>query len=464
MRKINKIEPRVPTITKLKKVAAYARVSVEKGRTLNSLSAQVSYYNNLIQRNNEWEYVGVYADSGISGTKTEGRDEFNRLLADCENGLVDIILCKIISRFARNTVDLLATVRHLKTLGIEVRFEKENINSLSSDGELMLSILASFAQEESISISNNVKWAIRKGFQKGKPRIGIIYGYEVKNGKLKVNEHQKEVVIRIFNLYLNGNSAYAISKILNNDNIPTYYNKKWHSHVVLSILRNEKYVGNCLLQKYYTQNPLTHQLKPNSGELPMYYATDTHSAIINEELFNKVQIELSRRGGTDIVNTIATKDKALNPNDRKSNPNRTKANWDEEMRAKHAEVYKSRETMKHFKYDLSLFIKCEECGQNLTAQRRIYADKSIGVKWVCYKHYKLAKSDTKPPFFDDEILKNLICDVLNIEVFDSDIMIENLTHISVEKDMLTFHFINGDKTQKQYPKVKQKYRRSIQNG
>ena len=168
-KKITKIEPTKIELPKLKKVAAYARVSVDKGRTMHSFSAQVSFYNNLIQKNPEWEYAGVYADLGISGTDIKNRDEFKRLLDDCEQGKIDIILTKPISRFARNTVDLLNTVRHLKELGIEVRFEKENINSMSGDGELMLSILASFAQEESISISNNVKWGTRKRFQQGIP-------------------------------------------------------------------------------------------------------------------------------------------------------------------------------------------------------------------------------------------------------------------------------------------------------
>ena len=168
MRKINRIEPSAPVMPTRKKVAAYARVSEEKGRTLHSLSAQVSFYSKYIQTHREWEYAGVYADEGISGS-TENRDEFKRLLEDCDAGKIDIVLTKSISRFARNTVDLLETVRHLRDIGVEVRFEKENINSMSGDGELMLSILASFAQEESRSTSENVKWAIRRNFQKGKP-------------------------------------------------------------------------------------------------------------------------------------------------------------------------------------------------------------------------------------------------------------------------------------------------------
>lgn len=167
MRTIEIIMPQAPALVRRKRVAAYARVSVESARMQHSLSAQVSYYSAFIQQHAEWEYAGVYADYGISGTGTKDRDEFNRLLADCDAGKIDIVLTKSIQRFARNTVDLLNVVRHLRELGIEVRFEKENINSMSGDGELMLSILASFAQEESRSISDNCKWGIRKRFQSG---------------------------------------------------------------------------------------------------------------------------------------------------------------------------------------------------------------------------------------------------------------------------------------------------------
>lgn len=171
MRKVSKIEPITPSLPTRKKVAAYARVSMETERLNHSLSAQVSYYSNLIQSNPEWEYAGVYADNAITGTKSSSREEFQRMLEDCEAGKIDIILTKSISRFARNTVDLLETVRHLKELGIEVRFEKEHINSLSGDGEVMLTLLASFAQEEDRSLSENVKWgpgsALSRAFPTG---------------------------------------------------------------------------------------------------------------------------------------------------------------------------------------------------------------------------------------------------------------------------------------------------------
>ena len=177
MKKINVLEPKQPALAPRKRVAAYARVSMETERLKHSLSAQISYYSALIQKNPEWIYAGVYADDAISGTGTEKRGEFNRLIADCDAGRIDIVLVKSISRFARNTVDLLNTVRHLKDIGVEVWFEDEGIHSLDGEGELMLTILASFAQEESRSISENCKWGIRKQYERGASRGCKIYGY-----------------------------------------------------------------------------------------------------------------------------------------------------------------------------------------------------------------------------------------------------------------------------------------------
>lgn len=195
MRKITKLERRTPALPSRKRVAAYARVSKDTERLMHSVSEQVSYYSKLIQKNPEWEYAGVYADKGITGTLTSMRDEFQRMLSDCEAGKIDIILTKSISRFARNTVDLLETVRHLKSIGVEVRFEKEKINTFSEDGELMLSLLASFAQEESMSISENSKWGIRKRFESGE--IGAankhILGYRYDDEKSSTSSFQRRL-------------------------------------------------------------------------------------------------------------------------------------------------------------------------------------------------------------------------------------------------------------------------------
>ena len=220
MRTVSKIEAKTPTVPTRKRVAAYARVSEEKGRTLHSLSAQVSFYSSFIQKHPEWGYVGVYADSGMTGTSSD-RNEFQRLLADCNAGKIDIVLVKSISRFARNTVDLLETVRHLRDIGVEVRFEKERINSLSGDGELMLSILASFAQEESRSTSENVKWAIRKGFKEGRGNQFCLYGYHWDGNEYHIVPEEAEIVRLIFSNFLKGLSAEQTEKQLDSMDAPT---------------------------------------------------------------------------------------------------------------------------------------------------------------------------------------------------------------------------------------------------
>lgn len=286
-----------PQLQRKKRVAAYARVSMESERLMHSLSAQISYYSELIQKNPEWIYAGVYADEGITGTQKEKRNKFKRMIADCENGKIDIILVKSISRFARNTVDLLETVRHLKELGIEVRFEKENINSISSDGELMLSILASFAQEESRSISENVKWGTRKRFEKGIPNGRVrVYGYQWRDTKLEIIPNEAETVKRIYCEYLNGNSPRKIAKGLNDENILTKLGCKWSDFSIRYILTNVTYTGNMMLQKIFVDDPISKQRKTNCGELPRYFVENTHEPIIDKDTFDRVQIELKNRG------------------------------------------------------------------------------------------------------------------------------------------------------------------------
>lgn len=295
MRKITKIQPPVPSMPTRKRVAAYARVSVEKGRPLHSLSAQVSYYSAFIQKHPEWEYVGVYADKGETGTLA-GRSEFQRLIADCEAGKVDIVLTKSISRFARNTVDLLETVRRLRELDIEVRFEEQNIHSLSGDGELMMTILASFAQEESRSLSENVKWAIRKGFKEGKTNSFNIYGYRWDGEKFVVEPAEAEVVKLIYANFLNGLSAEQTARQLSEMGVKSYTGlPEFSATSVRAILRNDKYTGVLRLQKTYIENHITHRYMINHGELPIYLVEDAHEAIIDKVTFKAVQAEQARR-------------------------------------------------------------------------------------------------------------------------------------------------------------------------
>ena len=296
MAKITRVDQAVPTIKTKKKVAAYARISMESERMNHSLSAQISYYSSLIQKNPDWQYAGVFADDGISGTGIAKRDEFKRMIEAANNGEIDIILTKSIQRFARNTVDLLETVRHLKDIGVEVRFEKEHINSMSGDGELMLTILASFAQEESRSLSENCKWGIRKRFEKGIPNGHFrVYGYRWEGNELVIVPEEAAVVRRIFQNFLDGKSRLETEREFAAEGITTRDGCRWVDSNIKVVLTNVTYTGNLLLQKEFISDPISKQRKKNKGQLPQYYVEDTHPAIIDKATFDYVQEEIARR-------------------------------------------------------------------------------------------------------------------------------------------------------------------------
>lgn len=294
MRKITTIERTSLQPIQRKRVAAYARVSSGKDAMLHSLSAQISYYNSYIGKRGDWKFAGIYADEAITGTK-EARPEFQRLLEDCRSKKIDMIITKSITRFARNTVTLLKAVRELKLLGIDVYFEKENIHSLSADGEFMLTILASYAQEESRSVSENLKWRIRKMFAKGRPNTGNMLGYRLFDGELHVVPEEAEIVKTIFSDYLSGMGFYAIAKKLNDAGVLTKHCAAWGKSAIQKMLRNEKYSGDMLLQKTFSLDHLSKKRQVNHGELPMYQVIDSHEAIIDKATFAKVQSEIERR-------------------------------------------------------------------------------------------------------------------------------------------------------------------------
>jgi len=278
-----------------KRVAAYARVSVDSPELMDSLEAQVSYYRDYIHAHPSWEFAGVYADAGISGTAIKRRNELQRILDECEAGRIDIILTKSISRFARNTVDLLKTVRQLREWNISVRFERENIDSLSPDGELMLSILASYAQEESYSTSENVKWGIRKRFSQGKFPAYNMYGYKWVNEHFEIIEEEAQAVRFMYSSFADGMLLTEISDALAGQGI---YNRKglpFGKSSIMRILDQEKYRGFSILQRTFTQDHLTHNKKINRGELPRFLVKGTHPVIIEKELYEKVEAERERR-------------------------------------------------------------------------------------------------------------------------------------------------------------------------
>lgn len=287
--------------TQKKRVAGYARVSTELEEQQSSYEAQLDYYTNYIQSNPDWEFVEVYADEGISATTTKNRDGFNRMIQDALEGKIDLIVTKSVSRFARNTVDTLTIVRQLKEKGIEVYFEKENIHTLDSKGELLITIMSSLAQEESRSISENVTWGQRKRFADGKVSMPYkqFLGYEKapKKGEPPViNEEQAETVRLIYRLFLEGKTFTAIAHYLEDHGILSPGGKqKWQSGTVQSILTNEKYKGDALLQKCFTVDFLTKKTKVNEGEVPQYYVENSHPAIISADVFEMVQVEIRRR-------------------------------------------------------------------------------------------------------------------------------------------------------------------------
>lgn len=280
------LHTRSPHTSKVRRrVAAYARVSTDSEEQLTSYEAQVDYYTHFIKNNPDWQFVGVYTDEGISGTNTKHRDGFNRMVQDALDGKIDLIVTKSVSRFARNTVDSLTTIRKLKEVGCECLFQKENIMTFDSKGELLITIMSSLAQEESRSISENVTWGQRKRFSDGKVSMayGQFLGYRKgADGLPEIIPEEAEIVRRIYREFMQGQSSNAIAKELTADGIPTPGKRRvWQRATVESILANEKYKGSALLQKTFTVDFLSKKTKVNEGEVTQYYVEDSHPAIID---------------------------------------------------------------------------------------------------------------------------------------------------------------------------------------
>ena len=286
-------------IPKKRRVAAYARVSTDHEEQLTSYEAQVDYYTNYIQGRNDWIFAGVYTDEGITGTNTKRREGFKSMVADALAGKFDLIVTKSVSSFARNTVDSLTTIRQLKENSIEVYFEKENIWTFDGKGELLLTIMSSLAQEESRSISENCTWGQRKRFSDGKVTVPFarFLGYDRgADGNLVLNENEAVIVLRIYSMYLQGMTPHGIAARLTEDGVKSPGGKdKWNQGAVKSILTNEKYKGDALLQKSYMVDFLTQKKKVNEGEIPQYYVEGNHEAIVSPEVYDMVQREMESR-------------------------------------------------------------------------------------------------------------------------------------------------------------------------
>jgi site-specific DNA recombinase len=346
-----------------RKVAGYARVSTDHDEQFTSYEAQIDYYTKYIQSRDDWEFVKVYTDEGISGTGTKKRVGFRTMIDDALAGKIDLIVTKSVSRFARNTVDSLSTIRELKDHGVECYFEKENIWTFDGKGELLITIMSSLAQEESRSISENCTWGQRKRFADGKVSVPFsrFLGYDRgPNGELVVNPEEAKTIKEIYRLFLQGQTPYGIAKQLTSEGILTPGGKtKWSVTTVKGILKNEKYKGDALLQKSYTVDYLTKKTKMNEGEIPQYYVEGDHEAIIEPAIFDQVQIELERRC-----------------------PGRNR----------HSGVH-----------DFSGMIKCGQCGSWYGSKVWHSTSKYRKMIWQCNHKFDGGKKCTTPHLTDDEI-------------------------------------------------------------
>lgn len=398
-KKIQKVEVKNPRIIKALKVAAYTRVSSGKDLMLHSLSQQVSYFSNYIQKHKDWIYCGVYIDEALTGTK-DTRPNFRRLIEDCKAGKVDFIVTKSISRFARNTVTLLETVRELKLLGIGVFFEEQNINTLTADGELMLTILASYAQEESLSASENQKWRIRNDYKNGILPLchQHIYGYKrTEDGGLEIVPEEAEIVRLIYKLFLDGLGSIKIREYLTENDVPASPSDRWTEKRIRYILSNEKYVGDLLLQKTFRTDHLTKHDKVNRGELPQYYVTDNHEAIISREMYEAVQLELERK------------------------------------RAKH---YKKE---KGISYPFTGKLLCGVCGKNY--RRKVNPSRVV---WICSTFDRLGKKNCASKQIPEDTLFEITNEVLETIEFDTQKFEASIEKILVpQANHLTFVFKDG---------------------
>lgn len=385
MRKVTKIigNTALTNVQPKLRVAAYCRVSTDSDEQLVSLEAQRTHYEAYIKAKPNWDFCGVYYDEGISGTKKEKRSELLRLLADCENKQIDFIVTKSISRFARNTTDCLEIVRRLNEIGVSIFFEKENINTQAMDSELMLSILSSLAENESISISQNSKWSIQRKFQNGTYKLSSPpYGYDYVDGQLIVNEEQAEVVRRIFAEVLSGQGTNKIAEGLNVDGIPPKRGELWTATSIRGILGNEKYTGDVIFQKTYTDKHFNRRY--NNGEKDQYYVRNNHEAIISRKDFEAANEALLQRA----------KEKGF-----------------EEGTSK----YQNR-------YLFSTRIKCAECGSAF--KRRIHSSGSLKyIAWCCSKHLN-DSSDCSMKFIREASIQQAFVTMINKLIFSRKLVLK----------------------------------------
>ena len=372
------------------RVAAYARVSSDKDAAFHSLEAQTEYYQEYVRNHPSWVLVDIYSDNAISGT-TINRPEFQRMLKDCRAGNIDLVITKSVTRFARNTVILLETIRELKALGIDCFFEKENMHSISPDGELLLTLLAMYAEEEARSASENQKWRIQKLYDQGKPAGGHTYGYRLKGEQYVVEPSEADHVREIYKLYLSGMGLAKVARTMIEHGIPSPFGSKWSSTSIGYILQNEKYVGDLILQKKFRENFRTKRNLTNTGELRKVYVKHSHEPIIDREIFDAVQDEIERR--------------RKHRTERKPEHNNS------------SQLFKG-------------LILCGCCGATF---RRVYtnAKKSDKAVWICGKFHRYGKAVCQSQRIPEAILIEKTEEVLGERDLTADLIRSKINRITV---------------------------------
>ncbi len=371
-------------MSKLLKVAAYCRVSTDDKEQKTSYEAQIQYYTNKINKNPDWQMAGIFADEGITGTQAKKRPEFLKMIRLCRQRKIDIILTKSLSRFARNTVDSLKYIRELKELGIAVISEKENINTLTAESEMLITIMSCFAQAESESISKNVSWGVRQSFKNGNVPIKYktLLGYKKgADGLPEIVPEEAEIVRLIYRSYLDGMSLKQIADTLNSRGLRTKHkNAAWQIEIVKSILVNEKYSGDALLQKTYVTDCITKKTRKNNGELPMYLVKNHHEPIISRADFNRVQEEMARRSAKRVIADKLTK---------------------------------TEQGKYSAKYALSELLICGECGEHY--RRVTWTAKGFKeIKWRCVSRIQYGKKKChSSPTVDEQALHRAIVSAVN---------------------------------------------------
>lgn len=399
--------PAKPKEQKTIRVAAYARVSSDKDAAFHSLEAQTEYYEQYVAAHPDWQLVRIYSDNRISGT-TINRPEFQRMLQDCRDGKIDLVVTKSITRFARNTVILLETIRELKRLGVDTYFEKEDMHSISPDGELLVTLLAMYAEEEARSASENQKWRIQKLYDQGKPAGGHAFGYRLVDERFEIVPEEAEIVKEIFHLYLSGMGYGKIARTLIERDVSARFGGTWSNTSVRDILSNEKYTGDLLLQKTFREDFRTKKKRRNTGELRKVYVKNSHDAIIDRQTFEAVQAEIERRSirQTEIM---------------------AHRNAAHENSAK-------------------LFTGLIQCGCCKSAYIRKYTNAKSGDQpiWICSQAFKYGKAACLSQRISEAVLIEKTKEVLGIDELDRTTITDRISQIIVpEHHRLLYKFTDG---------------------